>query len=545
MISTDLGVVTAYGYARDHDWQGTEDEFGEYLANVATNAQAAANSAAAAASSAAIAQELIGKSVKGLGISLTPERIASSYSLYGDLNNIGTTGCPNNVVLRYANFTSENAIAHAPQTPFNGHIISCGVSDASNFGVQIAINDSGIMWHRKFYPTGEWEQDISMSQIPQLISDMALVDGLKISLTPERVAEGATYEQYSDLNNIGITGSLNNTILRYTGFTSSNAIANAPKTPFNGIVVSLSVNKTSNFGLQIAIDEYANAVWMRYFVPNVSSSLKWLLIGGEELYNVSTAAALFEILTTKDTATIYLAPGVYDLYTGLYENVILADNYDRHFATGNIKLYGNNSTIKIHVPQSVAEVHKNSANMTSILDLRCSAEIHNVTFDCINTRYCVHYESLDEETAYYNKLVFNNCRFIYERTVSDLNANCVGIGANLGQIFEFNNCIFKNSVKGGIYIHTRDYNIGSLNINNCIFDCAWYGVVLSQYTGNELPCDVDIVNSLVGLLLVQSQGGRTSLQWRIKTINSSFELSNVSGYNYLYAPEDYSTISTN
>ena len=45
MISTDLGAVTAYGYARDHGWEGTELEFGEYLANVATNAQAAADAA--------------------------------------------------------------------------------------------------------------------------------------------------------------------------------------------------------------------------------------------------------------------------------------------------------------------------------------------------------------------------------------------------------------------------------------------------------------------------------------------------------------------
>lgn len=54
-INKDLGMVTAYAYARSKGYTGSEEEFAQYIANVGQTAQAAAESAESAARSATTA----------------------------------------------------------------------------------------------------------------------------------------------------------------------------------------------------------------------------------------------------------------------------------------------------------------------------------------------------------------------------------------------------------------------------------------------------------------------------------------------------------
>ena len=362
----------------------------------------------------------------------------------------------------------------------------------------------------------------------------SFVKGKIAGITPDRMAT-VEYALYSDFNNFGLDGCPANTIVRYANFSASDIIEHAPVLGFNGYVASFANTDATSEVAQIAMNEQG-LVATRYFRRGADLTYPWHYVS-KPVYMATNATQLFNLLQTLTTGTIQLREMEYDLYTGLYENLILADETARHFIDGDIEIIGAGSTLKLHIPQSVAEAHLAAANATSIIDILGNAKISGVIFDCKNTRYCCHYEASTERPAFYANVTFEDCEFHYTRELSGLNADCVGIGGSLGQNFAFRNCKFYNDIKGGIYIHTRTWCIGSLNVENCIFDCGWYGINLSQYTGTTVPIPVYIVNSKTGLVLISTQsGGLTAAQWKINYINSRYRQSIADGTTLLYAP---------
>ena len=470
-----------------------------------------------------------------LGQGITPTKIASSagFDVFADMNNVGTGLFRNNSVYRYADFGSSDVVSHAPVTPFNGYLLTFGELATTTIYQQMAITNSGVVFTRN--STSDWRRVIDLTQFNSFLSEKGFVEGLITGLTPERIATGAAYEAYNDLNNIGLAESPSNSIIRYTNFNTPDLVAHSPVSVFNGIVLSVSPSNVFTEVMQIAMDENG-LLATRHLRHGADLTYPWHIIN-RPVYMATSASALFSLLQTLTTGTIQLREMEYDLYTGLYENLILADETARHFIDGDIEIIGAGSTLKLHIPQSVAEAHLAAANATSIIDILGNAKISGVIFDCKNTRYCCHYEASTERTAFYANVTFEDCEFHYTRELSGLNADCVGIGGSLGQNFAFRNCKFYNDIKGGIYIHTRTWCIGSLNVENCIFDCGWYGINLSQYTGTTVPIPVYIVNSKTGLVLISTQsGGLTAAQWKINYINSRYRQSIADGTTLLYAP---------
>ena len=131
--------------------------------------------------------------------------------------------------------------------------------------------------------------------------------------------------------------------------------------------------------------------------------------------------------------------------------------------------------------------------------------------------------------------------------VGGLNANAIGIGGSLGQKYEFNNCVIKDTAnKTTFYIHTRGYNMAELNINSCRFDNRnTYGLTLSQYTGNGIEVMVNITDSYVGnIAYITQSGGNPNNQYKIKAINSYIpDIRNMNSTTILYDPERINTLT--
>ena len=480
------------------------------------------------------ADVLLNREFYTLGQGITPTKIASTagFDVFADMNNVGTGLFRNNSVYRYADFGSSDVVAHAPVTPFNGYLLTFGELATTTIYQQMAITNSGVVFTRN--STSDWRRVVDYTQFETLFSGKNAVSGFATSLTPDRIAT-ETYALYADMNNIGLAGCPTNSVIRYANFSTANLVAHSPVAVFNGIVISFAPMGTYSESLQIAMD-VNGLVATRYLRQGYDLTYPWHIIE-KPVYDISNATALFNLLQTITTGVIRLREFEYDMYTGLYENLILADNTDRHFIDGDIEIIGAGTRLKLHIPQAVAEAHLSAANVTSIIDILGNAKITGVTFDCKNTRYCCHYEAFTNMSAFHKTVIFEDCEFIYTRELSGLNADCVGIGGSLGQNFTFRNCKFTNDIKGGIYIHTRSWCIGSLNVENCLFDCAWYGINLSQYTGTTMPIPVYIVNSKTGLVLISTQsGGNTDMQWKVTYINSKYTQSIGEGSTLLYEP---------
>lgn len=349
------------------------------------------------------------------------------------------------------------------------------------------------------------------------IADKLAVCGAGRSITPSNIPSGLT-----DLNNLG-TGYNNNSIIRLSGFNSENSVLHAPVIPFNGTIISMSVSSEAIFGIQLAFAERTNKTWYRYFISGFTDTYDWTDMNpSESVTTVTTPEELFNALRSDPGGIINIMPGEYDLYTGLFEPLILNDSIEYAWITKDTIINGSGATIKCHIPQSVAESHTVSANLVSLIDIKGNVTVNDLNFDCINTRYCIHYESMGDAFARFDNVNINNCHFKYTRNVSNLNASCIGIGASAGQHFNIKNCTFENNIKYGIYIHGRDYGIGSLNLENCIINASDGGLFLSQYTGLATPTDVYIVNSNVGNIIQGGQSGGTGeSQYRVFIINSN------------------------
>ena len=437
---------------------------------------------------------------------------------FNDLNNFGTS-YRNNSIIRYNNIDQAH-VNNAPIYPLNGLLLNLTIEPTSKYNYQVFIADNGDIFFR--YNNGQWYCN----------KDYDYLKAYGATLTPSNLPESL----YRDLNNLVTNGGRNNLILRYSG--TGDSVKNLPIKDYSGFIISMSVDKTNPYCCQLAISD-DNKLYYR------SGTNEWKNVNKEYHYYFSTASDIFNALTTLDNGIIDLYAREYDLYTGLYENLILNDNIDRHWINGNLIINGSNATLKCHIPASVANAHFESTNSTSIMDIRGgNVQINNVIFDCYNTRYCVHYESLQDSSAYFAKLSFNNCTFKYSRNVNDLNAECIGIGANNGQLFEIRNCKFYNDIKGAVYLHGRDDAFGGLNIENCYVNSAsGYGLTLSQYTGNTRPIKINVINSIIPETHVQVQpGGNENVQFEITIINSKTNITKDNNVKYLYDPLVLNTI---
>lgn len=479
--------------------------------------------------------------LESLKTNITPSTITADQN---NFNNIGSNGMLNNHVYRYASFTSANIgmVANAPTDPFNGILFQYAPMKSSNYGIQIAISEDstgpGKMYYRYLNPGNQatWRWEIAGNAI----------NAWEPTIQPSNITT-----PFTDLDNIGrVIG--NNYVYRYASFTEPGVVANVPEDPFNGVILAYGINKTQNYGPQIAITETGN-MYYRFLLRS-----GWYKINdsgsGETgiIYEVSTAEELFNTLNTvTGKATINMAPGVYDLYEGLYEDFILTDRTDVKYLNGNITINGNGSTINLHVPLDVATAHRASANEVAIINNRNSITVNNLYMSATNCRYTVHDESLANESNHNSVHNYNNCVIEYDcdATSISLNANAIGIGGSLGQAYNFTGCVInqKNTTKTAIYIHGRDYSIGSLNIDKCNIYCndAVGAILLSQYTGNDLPTYVQITNSYIGAIMVMNQTGSTQRsQWRLMVINSYITRVYVApDITVLYEPIFINTIS--
>lgn len=437
---------------------------------------------------------------------------------FNDLNNFGTS-YRNNSIIRYSNL-DQTLVNNAPIYPLNGLLLNLTVEPTSTYNYQIFIADSGYIFFR--FNNGQWFCN----------NDYDYLKAYGATFTPSNLPESL----YRDLNNLVTSGGRNNLILRYSG--TGDSVKNLPVKDYSGFIISMSVDKNNQYCCQLAISD-DNKLYYR------SGTNEWKNVNKEYHYYFTTAKDIFNALTTLNNGIIDLYAREYDLYTGLYENLILNDDVDRHWINGNLIINGSNATLKCHIPDSVANAHFDSTNSTSIMDIRGgNVQINNIIFDCYNTRYCVHYESLQDTSAYFGKLSINNCTFKYSRNVNDLNSECIGIGANNGQLFEIRNCKFYNDIKGAVYLHGRDDTFGGLNMENCYVESAnGYGLTLSQYTGNTMPIKINVINCIIPETHVQVQaGGNENVQFEITIINSKTIITKDNNVKYLYNPLVLNTI---
>lgn len=244
--------------------------------------------------------------------------------------------------------------------------------------------------------------------------------------------------------------------------------------------------------------------------------------------NISTAQQLYDFLKNPvRNAEVTIEPGSYELYTNLFATDIGNDtDFPITSYMQDVTIHGNNATISFTVPDNVVSAKASVVNTYSILNFIGSCHVYDLTLNAYNLRYALHIESSTYESAWYSEYVFENCKFIYADNAGavSLNRNAVGIGGSKGQHYVFKNCYIEDSTfVHTFYIHTRTYNMSELLIDNCVFSnkSNGYGLLLSQYTGNGKPVDVNIVNSVIGKIYMKTQsGGETNNQYRIVAVNS-------------------------
>ena len=273
------------------------------------------------------------------------------------------------------------------------------------------------------------------------------------------------------------------------------------------------------------------------FNDNVNIELAEVSEDVEEI-TISSASDLYNFMIgfpqSAKYTKLYIEPGTYDLYTGLFENYILSDSMDfnmnDHYLH-NVEIIGNNSTLQLHVPEAVNTAHSASVNTVSILNVRGNVFIHDLVLDAENCRYACHDETQSDTDVWYTEHRYKNVTFKYSRSSVGATAGvmqAIGIGGNQGQRYVFENCSFLRTGTGGIggafYIHGRAYNIAEVNFDNCIFDSVTTDLLrLSQYTGNDIPTMVNITNSVINGDIIsepQTSTGFNVQQWVVNAFNT-------------------------
>ena len=265
---------------------------------------------------------------------------------------------------------------------------------------------------------------------------------------------------------------------------------------------------------------------------------------------ISTASDLYDFLQAPKRDTIVvLSPGTYDLYTGLYETDILADNTTAVYLA-DVEIKGNGAVLSLEVPSVVALAHTAACNIVSGLTVGGNIKVHDLTVQTRNVRYALHDESLGTASNYNTVHEYENVYF--NQTVDTgvgVVGNTIGIGGSQGQRYCFRNCVFEHNGIGNpiFYIHGRTYNIAELLIQSCKFvpRASGHALSLNQYTGNTTEIPVNIVDTYLGSIVSAIQGGGiTDAQWKITAINSYITAIYVStAYTSFPTPERINTIS--
>lgn len=262
-MTKDLGVVTAYGYALLHGFGGTEEEFGELLANVANNldsydetvalveealrianerAEAALYQATQAAGSASAA-ELSAQNIENSAdqIATNQSDIAAIVAEIGDLDDLQTTSKDNIV----------DAINEAYNTSSGGAVQSVNgqtgavVLDADDVG---ALPDDTV--------------------IPTKTSDLTNDSGF-ITSAPVASVNGATGTVVLTASDVGALPSSTSIPSKTSDLTNDSGFLTSAGavTSFNGATgaVVISAATTSANGLMSATDKsHLDAVYADY-----------------------------------------------------------------------------------------------------------------------------------------------------------------------------------------------------------------------------------------------------------------------------------------
>lgn len=120
----------------------------------------------------------------------------------------------------------------------------------------------------------------------------------------------------------------------------------------------------------------------------------------------------------------------------------------------------------------------NGTNYHVLFTNALETHFKNITFVGVNTRYCVHSESADENKGCLS--VFENCNFVYDKTYTFSGygaSHLLGLGTRLNFNWEFKNCKFVNTalsaIIGGHSGYTTDMNFISKNVSAVIhFSCC-------------------------------------------------------------------------
>ena len=162
-------------------------------------------------------------------------------------------------------------------------------------------------------------------------------------------------------------------------------------------------------------------------------------------------------------------------------------------------------------PDTISDV---ASGVLSVINVRDTVEIENITINCKNCRYGIHddgsgYSIYDKSRHIYRNIIVNK-----ERGKGYPNGFGGGIGKDSEFIFE--NCIF-NSYGIGLSFHNRNNSYGgSITFNDCVFKGSTYGLRFGSMSSfddtKEYKINVfnSIISSKIGYIKEDGVSDRTN-----------------------------------
>lgn len=226
--------------------------------------------------------------------------------------------------------------------------------------------------------------------------------------------------------------------------------------------------------------------------PDLAKELNDLAAAGKGRVEilVSTTQELLNAIKiaseeTSDSVlyTIVIDSGIYELWDALDKDRI-GGTGDTIWCRGlelpdNCNLCGvGDVVISCTIPEDENSEEHPYTQIVSTLNLHnTNNRIRNIHFIGNNTRYCVHNDSGFGNSD--NEIVFENCRFTHNGTVSNTywiyTPRCYGAGLLSGCRNTFRNCVFDayGNADNLLYIHTHsgENNISNIScrVENCVF----------------------------------------------------------------------------
>lgn len=175
---------------------------------------------------------------------------------------------------------------------------------------------------------------------------------------------------------------------------------------------------------------------------------EYIQVGSARTY--TTLKAAVDYINTKNDGTKYviqLDPGTYDALAG-YTLESLSSNFVGLSLPDNVYIEGMGDPSEVVIKADGTNFPGNiSNNEVSVLNFCRNNGLKNVTIQSKNVRYGVH----DDDSYRISNPVqnavqtFENVHFLNEaQTLGTVASYPIGIGAKLGQTFEFKNCYFEN-----------------------------------------------------------------------------------------------------